>query len=164
MPLLKPSPLSASEPAWPRLAPRIIFQRNCLPLFKACVLGNLQPSSTHRLEGKCSSLRWQEAPDTQPGAEKESLPSTLEEEWGRKPRKADGPLLRSGAPLRVLRMGCPRRKALSVLLILVPAYLRGASSQRASPAGQRKPFFERLRGLEEQVSLPTTRGAAVCQI
>ncbi|XP_026340823.2 pentraxin-4 [Ursus arctos] len=49
-------------------------------------------------------------------------------------------------------MGCPRRKALSVLLILVPVYLHGASSQRASPAGQRKPCFERLRRLEERIN------------
>lgn len=101
------------------------------------------------------------APDTQPGAEKESLPGKLEGAWGRKPRKANGPLLRSGAPLRVPRMGCPRRKALSVLLILVPVYLHGASSQRASPAGQRKPCFERLRRLEERINVPTTWGSCV---
>nr|XP_035939249.1 pentraxin-4 [Halichoerus grypus] len=47
-------------------------------------------------------------------------------------------------------MGCPRRKALSLLLIFVPACLHGALSQGASPAGQRKPFLERLRKLEGQ--------------
>ncbi|KAF3818824.1 hypothetical protein GH733_012241 [Mirounga leonina] len=46
-------------------------------------------------------------------------------------------------------MGCPRRKALS-LLIFVPACLHGALSQGYSPAGQRKPFLERLRRLEGQ--------------
>ncbi|KAI5762066.1 PTX4 [Gulo gulo luscus] len=47
-------------------------------------------------------------------------------------------------------MGCPRRKALSLLLILVPVHLHRALSQGASPAGPRKPFLERLRRLEEQ--------------
>uniref|UniRef100_A0A8D1KIC7 Pentraxin (PTX) domain-containing protein n=1 Tax=Sus scrofa TaxID=9823 RepID=A0A8D1KIC7_PIG len=47
-------------------------------------------------------------------------------------------------------MRCPGRKSLPFLLIFVPVSLHGALSQEASPAGQRKPFFERLRRLEEQ--------------
>ncbi|XP_070267705.1 pentraxin-4 [Myotis yumanensis] len=47
-------------------------------------------------------------------------------------------------------MGCPGRTTLSFLLIFVPVYLHGALSQEAGPTGQRKPFFERLRRLEEQ--------------
>uniref|UniRef100_A0A8D2DBK1 Pentraxin 4 n=1 Tax=Sciurus vulgaris TaxID=55149 RepID=A0A8D2DBK1_SCIVU len=47
-------------------------------------------------------------------------------------------------------MGSPGRRTLSFLLVLVPMYLHGASLQEAGPAGQRKPFFERLRRLEEQ--------------
>ncbi|XP_006100927.1 pentraxin-4 [Myotis lucifugus] len=47
-------------------------------------------------------------------------------------------------------MGCPGRTTLSFLLIFVPVYLHGALSQEAGPMGQRKPFFERLRRLEEQ--------------
>ncbi|CAK6444845.1 unnamed protein product [Pipistrellus nathusii] len=47
-------------------------------------------------------------------------------------------------------MGCPGGTALSFLLVFVPVYLHGAWSQEAGPAGQRKPFFERLRRLEEQ--------------
>ncbi|CAD7683375.1 unnamed protein product [Nyctereutes procyonoides] len=47
-------------------------------------------------------------------------------------------------------MGCLRRKTLCLFLIFAPVYLHGALSQEASPAGQRKPFFERLRRLEEQ--------------
>ncbi|XP_005866612.1 PREDICTED: pentraxin-4 [Myotis brandtii] len=47
-------------------------------------------------------------------------------------------------------MGCPGRMTLSFLLIFVPVYLHGALSQEAGPTGQRKPFFERLRRLEEQ--------------
>ncbi|XP_032123959.1 pentraxin-4 isoform X2 [Sapajus apella] len=49
-----------------------------------------------------------------------------------------------------LRMGCLWRKTLSFCLVFVPMYLHGASSQEAAPAGPRKPFFERLRRLEEQ--------------
>ncbi|KAF6126745.1 pentraxin 4 [Phyllostomus discolor] len=47
-------------------------------------------------------------------------------------------------------MGCPGRKTLSFFLIFVLIYLHGALSQEAGPTGQRKPFFERLRRLEEQ--------------
>nr|XP_054098391.1 pentraxin-4 isoform X3 [Callithrix jacchus] len=49
-----------------------------------------------------------------------------------------------------LRMGCVWRKTLSFFLVFVPIYLHGASLQEAAPAGPRKPFFERLRRLEEQ--------------
>ncbi|XP_021522908.1 pentraxin-4 [Aotus nancymaae] len=49
-----------------------------------------------------------------------------------------------------LRMGCLWRKTLSFFLVFVHIYLHGASSQEAAPAGPRKPFFERLRRLEEQ--------------
>ncbi|XP_054098391.2 pentraxin-4 isoform X3 [Callithrix jacchus] len=47
-------------------------------------------------------------------------------------------------------MGCVWRKTLSFFLVFVPIYLHGASLQEAAPAGPRKPFFERLRRLEEQ--------------
>ncbi|KAG3258903.1 pentraxin-4 [Ictidomys tridecemlineatus] len=47
-------------------------------------------------------------------------------------------------------MGWTGRMTLSLLLILVSMYLHGASLQKAGSAGQRKPFFERLRRLEEQ--------------
>ncbi|KAK2097276.1 Pentraxin-4 [Saguinus oedipus] len=47
-------------------------------------------------------------------------------------------------------MGCLWRKTLSFFLVFVPIYLHGASSQEAAPTGPRKPFFERLRRLEEQ--------------
>ncbi|KAI4052763.1 pentraxin 4 [Homo sapiens] len=47
-------------------------------------------------------------------------------------------------------MGCSWRKTLSFFLVFVPIYLHGASSQEAAPVGPRKPFFERLRRLEEQ--------------
>ncbi|PNJ05039.1 PTX4 isoform 1 [Pongo abelii] len=47
-------------------------------------------------------------------------------------------------------MGCLWRKILSFFLVFVPIYLHGASSQEAAPVGPRKPFFERLRRLEEQ--------------
>uniref|UniRef100_A0A2K6GHW0 Pentraxin 4 n=1 Tax=Propithecus coquereli TaxID=379532 RepID=A0A2K6GHW0_PROCO len=47
-------------------------------------------------------------------------------------------------------MGFSGRKTLSFFLIFVLVYLYGASSQEAGPAGPRKPFFERLRRLEEQ--------------
>ncbi|XP_077841343.1 pentraxin-4 isoform X2 [Macaca mulatta] len=47
-------------------------------------------------------------------------------------------------------MGCLWRKTLSVFLVFVTIYLHEASSQEAAPAGPRKPFFERLRRLEEQ--------------
>ncbi|XP_074237893.1 pentraxin-4 isoform X1 [Saimiri boliviensis] len=49
-----------------------------------------------------------------------------------------------------LRMGCLWRKTLSFFLVFVPIYLHGASLPEAAPAGPRKPFFERLRRLEEQ--------------
>ncbi|XP_057603438.1 pentraxin-4 isoform X3 [Hippopotamus amphibius kiboko] len=52
--------------------------------------------------------------------------------------------------LSLLRMGCTGRKTLPFFLIFVPIYLHGASSQETAPVGQRKPFFERLRRLEEQ--------------
>nr|XP_011746719.1 pentraxin-4 [Macaca nemestrina] len=47
-------------------------------------------------------------------------------------------------------MGCLWRKTLSFFLVFVTIYLHEASSQEAAPAGPRKPFFERLRRLEEQ--------------
>uniref|UniRef100_A0A2K5NK29 Pentraxin 4 n=1 Tax=Cercocebus atys TaxID=9531 RepID=A0A2K5NK29_CERAT len=47
-------------------------------------------------------------------------------------------------------MGCLWRKTLSFFLVFVTVYLHEASSQEAAPAGPRKPFFERLRRLEEQ--------------
>ncbi|XP_045397043.1 pentraxin-4 [Lemur catta] len=65
-----------------------------------------------------------------------------------------------------LRMGCSGRKTLSFFLIFVPVYLHGASLQEAGPTGPRKPFFERLRRLEEQfrrfqeVTLTHLRGIA----
>ncbi|CAH6786628.1 Ptx4 [Phodopus roborovskii] len=47
-------------------------------------------------------------------------------------------------------MGCLKKKTLSFLLILVSMYGCGTLLQEADPARQRKPFFERLRRLEEQ--------------
>ncbi|XP_048188700.1 pentraxin-4 isoform X1 [Perognathus longimembris pacificus] len=47
-------------------------------------------------------------------------------------------------------MGCLGRKTLSLLLVFMLVYLHGASSQETGPARLRKPFFERLRRLEEQ--------------
>nr|KAF6490743.1 pentraxin 4 [Molossus molossus] len=47
-------------------------------------------------------------------------------------------------------MGFPGRKTLSFFLIFVPVCLHGVLSQEAGPIRQRKPFFERLRRLEEQ--------------
>nr|XP_020742125.1 pentraxin-4 [Odocoileus virginianus texanus] len=47
-------------------------------------------------------------------------------------------------------MGSPTGRTLPFLLILLHIYLHGALSQATSPVGQRKPFFERLRRLEEQ--------------
>ncbi|XP_041532627.1 pentraxin-4 isoform X1 [Microtus oregoni] len=46
-------------------------------------------------------------------------------------------------------MGC-LKKTLSFLLIFVSIYARGTLLQEADPVRQRKPFFERLRRLEEQ--------------
>ncbi|XP_038180509.1 LOW QUALITY PROTEIN: pentraxin-4 [Arvicola amphibius] len=46
-------------------------------------------------------------------------------------------------------MGC-LKKTLSFLLISVSIYARGTLLQEADPVRQRKPFFERLRRLEEQ--------------
>nr|XP_019568615.1 PREDICTED: pentraxin-4 isoform X1 [Rhinolophus sinicus] len=46
-------------------------------------------------------------------------------------------------------MGSPHRKG-AFFLIFVPIYVHGALSQEAGPAVQRKPFFQRLRRLEEQ--------------
>lgn len=62
-----------------------------------------------------------------------------------------------GAPVRVPGMGGPRR-TLSLFLIFVPVCLHGALSHEAGPAAPRKPFFERLRRLEEQVRVPRTWG------
>ncbi|MEJ1287518.1 pentraxin 4 [Cricetulus griseus] len=47
-------------------------------------------------------------------------------------------------------MDCLKKKTLSFLLIFVSIYARGTLLQEAGPARQRKPFFERLRRLEEQ--------------
>ncbi|XP_032316944.1 LOW QUALITY PROTEIN: pentraxin-4 [Camelus ferus] len=47
-------------------------------------------------------------------------------------------------------MGCPGRKPLFFFLLFVLMYLPGALLQEAGPVRQRKPFFERLRRLEEQ--------------
>uniref|UniRef100_A0A2K5IZ50 Pentraxin (PTX) domain-containing protein n=1 Tax=Colobus angolensis palliatus TaxID=336983 RepID=A0A2K5IZ50_COLAP len=47
-------------------------------------------------------------------------------------------------------MGCLWRKTLFFFLVFVTVHLHGASSQEAAPAGPSKPFFERLRRLEEQ--------------
>ncbi|CAI9172586.1 unnamed protein product [Rangifer tarandus platyrhynchus] len=47
-------------------------------------------------------------------------------------------------------MGSPTGRTLPFLLILLHIYLHGTLSQATSPVGQRKPFFERLRRLEEQ--------------
>ncbi|KAM5198326.1 pentraxin-4 [Hipposideros larvatus] len=47
-------------------------------------------------------------------------------------------------------MGSPDRKTLSFFLIFVPVYLHGGLSQEAGPTVQRKPFFQRLRRLEDQ--------------
>ncbi|XP_006873916.1 PREDICTED: pentraxin-4 [Chrysochloris asiatica] len=47
-------------------------------------------------------------------------------------------------------MGCPGSRTLCFLLMLAPAYFHSTSSQEASLLGQRRPFFERLRRLEEQ--------------
>ncbi|XP_016063494.1 PREDICTED: pentraxin-4 [Miniopterus natalensis] len=47
-------------------------------------------------------------------------------------------------------MGCPGRKTLACFLLFVPVCLHGALSQDAGPTGQRRPFFERLRRLEDQ--------------
>lgn len=44
-----------------------------------------------------------------------------------------------------------KKKTLPFLLIFVSMYIHGTPSQGADPARQRKPFFERLRRLEEQV-------------
>nr|XP_048292121.1 pentraxin-4 isoform X2 [Myodes glareolus] len=46
-------------------------------------------------------------------------------------------------------MGC-LKKTLSFLLIFVSIYARGTPLQETDPVRQRKPFFERLRRLEEQ--------------
>uniref|UniRef100_A0A8C2VXF3 Pentraxin 4 n=1 Tax=Chinchilla lanigera TaxID=34839 RepID=A0A8C2VXF3_CHILA len=47
-------------------------------------------------------------------------------------------------------MGRPGRSTLLFLLVFVPMYLHRSSLQEGSPVRQRKPFFERLRRLEEQ--------------
>nr|XP_008530684.1 PREDICTED: pentraxin-4 [Equus przewalskii] len=47
-------------------------------------------------------------------------------------------------------MGRLGREMLSFFFILVPVYLHGALLQEAGPARHRKPFFEKLRRLEEQ--------------
>ncbi|EHB14236.1 hypothetical protein GW7_05760 [Heterocephalus glaber] len=47
-------------------------------------------------------------------------------------------------------MGRPGKRTLPFLLVFVFMYLCGVSLQEARPIGQRKPFFERLRRLEEQ--------------
>ncbi|KAL1779931.1 pentraxin-4 [Sigmodon hispidus] len=47
-------------------------------------------------------------------------------------------------------MGCLKKKPLSFLLIFVSIHAHGTLLQEADPARQRKPFFERLRRLEEQ--------------
>ncbi|XP_049493194.1 pentraxin-4 [Panthera uncia] len=77
----------------------------------------------------------------------------------------EGAHSRRPRPVRVLGMGGPRT-TLSVFLIFVPVYLHGVLSREAGPAAQRKPFFERLRRLEEQfrrlqeVTLTHLRGLA----
>ncbi|XP_068921201.1 pentraxin-4 [Petaurus breviceps papuanus] len=47
-------------------------------------------------------------------------------------------------------MGCWEAKCLSLFLVLITFYLQGTYLQKADEARQRKPFFERLRRLEEQ--------------
>lgn len=69
----------------------------------------------------------------------------------------EGAHSRRPRPVRVLGMGGPRT-TLSVFLIFVSGYLHGVLSQEAGPAAQRKPFFERLRRLEEQVRVPSYAG------
>ncbi|XP_074052102.1 pentraxin-4 [Macrotis lagotis] len=47
-------------------------------------------------------------------------------------------------------MGCWKAKCMSLFLLLLTFYLQGTYLQKADEARQRKPFFERLRRLEEQ--------------
>uniref|UniRef100_A0A4X2KZ84 Pentraxin 4 n=1 Tax=Vombatus ursinus TaxID=29139 RepID=A0A4X2KZ84_VOMUR len=47
-------------------------------------------------------------------------------------------------------MGCWEAKCMSLFLVLITFYLQGTYLQEANEARQRKPFFERLRRLEEQ--------------
>ncbi|XP_043828221.1 pentraxin-4 [Dromiciops gliroides] len=47
-------------------------------------------------------------------------------------------------------MGCWEAKCMSLFFILISFCLQGTSLQKAVEAGQRKPFYERLRRLEEQ--------------
>uniref|UniRef100_A0A7N4V7A2 Pentraxin 4 n=1 Tax=Sarcophilus harrisii TaxID=9305 RepID=A0A7N4V7A2_SARHA len=47
-------------------------------------------------------------------------------------------------------MGCWEAKCMSLFLVLITFYLQGTYLQKADESRQRKPFFERLRRLEEQ--------------
>ena len=51
-------------------------------------------------------------------------------------------------------MGYLKKKTLPFLLLFVSLYVHRTPSQEADIARQRKPFFERLRRLEEQVGVP----------
>lgn len=111
----------------------------CLKFVSLGTLG----SQAHWIEGRCHSLRWQEESDHQPGQKEENHPS--------------GELYETDSrhQLQFLclspSMDCLKKKTLSFLLIFVSIYARGTLLQEAGPARQRKPFFERLRRLEEQV-------------
>lgn len=104
----------------------------------------------------------QEVSDSQPESKKDISPLRAggSTGLGRSTRQAAASYTLVATPAALLRMGCPGGTALSFLLVFVPVYLHGAWSQEAGPAGQRKPFFERLRRLEEQVN--THRFCFVC--
>ncbi|XP_028616863.1 pentraxin-4 isoform X2 [Grammomys surdaster] len=57
-------------------------------------------------------------------------------------------------------MGC-LKKTLPFLLIFVSMSVHGTPSQEADPARQRKPFFERLRRLEEQSLVEQSQAVAL---
>ena len=138
----------ASKPVGPGLVPsRPIFQRHCI-CFQPVSLG------TSSVQSECLSSRRWEAPDCPPEGKKGSHPQERRASLVEAQLQADV-LLHSGCLLPLFSMGSPTGRALPFFLILVHIYLHGALSQTTGPVGQRKPFFERLRRLEEQVSAPT---------
>ncbi|XP_052053150.1 pentraxin-4 isoform X2 [Apodemus sylvaticus] len=58
-------------------------------------------------------------------------------------------------------MGYLKKKTLPFLLLFVSLYIHRTPSQEADPARQRKPFFERLRRLEEQSLVEQSQAVAL---
>ncbi|XP_021077348.1 pentraxin-4 isoform X2 [Mus pahari] len=77
-------------------------------------------------------------------------------------RQTQGTKGRTSAPASVCpSMRCLKKKTLPFLLIFVSLYVHRTPSQEAHPARQRKPFFERLRRLEEQSLVDQSQAVAL---